>query len=180
MYSYAIVGRTFMEVVVYDENINNINTYFNDYIIDHNQDISFRFYNKKLDVMYKDIAHNKIIGVFFNLDNGIDKVINIIKRILHLNAYIGIAFFSCNEEKSKIESVIKDFKKNYLGCVNFSSNGDGFNKLISKMKERYLRFINNTGIRFKLFQNFEMYYNGEVVNFKSKLAKELMYKASIS
>ena len=34
-----------MEVVVYDENINNINTYFNDYIIDHNQDISFRVYN---------------------------------------------------------------------------------------------------------------------------------------
>ena len=49
-----------MEVVVYDENINNINTYFNDYIIDHNQDISFRVYNKKLDVLYKDIAHNKI------------------------------------------------------------------------------------------------------------------------
>lgn len=24
-----------MEVVVYDENINNINTYFNDYIVDH-------------------------------------------------------------------------------------------------------------------------------------------------
>lgn len=165
-----------MEVVVYDENINNINTYFNDYIIDHNQDISFRFYNKKLDVMYKDIAHNKIIGVFLNLDNGVDKVISIIKRILHLNAYVGIAFFSCNEEKSKIESIIKNFKKNYLGCVNFSSNGDGFNKLISKMKERYIRLINNTGIRFKLFQNFEMYYNGEIVNFKSKLAKELMYK----
>lgn len=53
-----------MEVVVYDENINNINTYFNDYIIDHNQDISFRVYNKKLDVLYKDIAHNKIIGIF--------------------------------------------------------------------------------------------------------------------
>ena len=44
------------------------------------------------------------------------------------------------------------------------------------MKERYQRFINNTGIRFKLFQNFEMYYNGKIVNFKSKLAKELMYK----
>lgn len=165
-----------MEVVVYDENVNNINTYFNDYIIDHNQDISFRFYNKKLDVMYKDIAHNKIIGVFLNFDNGVDKVVSIIKRILHLNAYVGIAFFSRDDEKIKIEPVIKDFKKNYLGCVNFSSNGDGFNKLISKMKERYIRLINNTGIRFKLFQNFEMYYNGEIVNFKSKLAKELMYK----
>lgn len=82
-----------MEVVVYDENINNINTYFNDYIVDHNQDISFRVYNKKLDVLYKDIAHNRIIGIFFNLDNGIEKVLNIIKRILRLNAYIGIAFF---------------------------------------------------------------------------------------
>lgn len=165
-----------MEVVVYDENINNINTYFNDYIIDHNQDISFRVYNKKLDVLYKDIAHNKIIGIFFNLDNGIEKVLNIIKRILRLNAYIGIAFFSHDDKNLELENIIKDFKSNYQGCVNFSSNADGFNKLIAKMKERYQRFINNTGIRFKLFQNFEMYYNGKIVNFKSKLAKELMYK----
>lgn len=160
-----------MEVVVYDENINNINTYFNDYIIDHNQDISFRVYNKKLDVLYKDIAHNKIIGIFFNLDNGIEKVLNIIKRILRLNAYIGIAFFSHDDKNLELENIIKDFKSNYQGCVNFSSNADGFNKLIAKMKERYQRFINNTGIRFKLFQNFEMYYNGKIVNFKSKLAK---------
>ena len=52
-----------MEVVVYDENINNINTYFNDYIIDHNQDISFRVYNKKLDVLYKDMGLAKPSGM---------------------------------------------------------------------------------------------------------------------
>ena len=55
-----------MEVVVYDENINNINTYFNDYIIDHNQDISFRVYNKKLDVLYKDLKNKKIINKYIN------------------------------------------------------------------------------------------------------------------
>ena len=47
-----------MEVVVYDENINNINTYFNDYIIDHNQDISFRMY-------YIKISHIIKLLVFF-------------------------------------------------------------------------------------------------------------------
>lgn len=99
-----------MEVVVYDENINNINTYFNDYIIDHNQDISFRVYNKKLDVLYKDIAHNKIIGIFFNLDNGIEKVLNIIKRILRLNAYIGIAFFSHDDKNLGLKILLKILK----------------------------------------------------------------------
>lgn len=119
-----------MEVVVYDENINNINTYFNDYIVVHNQDISFRFYNKKLDVLYKDVAHNKIIGIFLNLDNGIEKVLNIIKRILRLNSYIGIAFFSHDDKNLELENIIKDFKSNYQGCVNFSSNGDGLTNLL--------------------------------------------------
>lgn len=164
-----------MEVVVYDENINNFNTYFNNYIIDQNLNISFRLYNKNLDILYSDIAHNKIIGILFNLDNGLDKILNIIKRVIRLNPLIGLAFCSTNNN-CNVDLIADKYKKNYLGYIKISSSTDEFNSLIIKMKDRYFSLFDNTGIKFKLFQNFEMMYNGEIVEFKSKAAKELMYK----
>ncbi len=165
-----------MEVVVYDDNIDNINRYFNDYIVDHAQNISFRFYNKKLDVMYSDIVHNKIIGIILNLANGYERVVDIIRRVLCLNSHMGIALFAKDDNTKEIEKLAKAFKSNYVGCFEPANERSNFVNLIGKMKERYIKINNKAGIRFKLYQNFEMFYNGEVINFKSKLAKELLYK----
>lgn len=165
-----------MEVVVYDDNIDNINRHFNDYIVDHAQNISFRFYNKKLDVMYSDIVHNKIIGIILNLANGYERVVDIIRRVLCLNSHMGIALFAKDDNTKEIEKLAKAFKSNYVGCFEPANERSNFVNLIGKMKERYIKINNKAGIRFKLYQNFEMFYNGEVINFKSKLAKELLYK----
>ena len=152
-----------MKIIIVDDEITSLQTFLTEIIND--TEIEYKFFKDNKNEILKYIDENNINACFLDINmpniNGID----LAKSIIDINSNIKIVFVT--GLNTTINDLPIELKQNTLGFIYKPYD---FNDL-----KHYINLITNSTVKLevKMFNSFDCFINGKVVNFSSSKSKEL-------
>lgn len=152
-----------MKIIIVDDEITSLQTFFTQ-IINEN-DLEYKFFKDNANEILEYVKSNNINAAFLDINmpniNGID----LAKRLININKNIKIIFVT--GLSTTINEIDNSIKNNVVGFIYKPYD---FNDL-----KYYVNIISNDNVVLdvKMFNSFDCFIDGKVINFSSSKSKEL-------